>query len=236
MQKAKTKKTTRTKATKTAVARVSRKAVPLPVEGNLAVDTAEESSDEQYMAQMFAALGALPPLKPVEQPVQQAIESSVEDTAIEAACVEVVSIEPPSCESPSIESLSIEPLPECPAVEEQAVVSTDTSLSETAADALLSGAEVPIDGEIVVLAEQCLMRDAVALREQLQSLMTQATVAINASGVERVDTAAMQVLLAFARDRAKLGLSLTWQGRSDVFNEAAQLLGIHSMLASQGAA
>lgn len=231
MQKAKTKKTTRTKATKTAVARVSRKAVPLPVEGNLAVDAAVESSDEQYMAQMFAALGALPPLKPVEQPVQQAIESSVEEAVIEAASIEAVSIEPPSCEAPSIESSSTEPLPECSPVEEQAVVSTDTSLSETAADALLSGVE-----EIVVLAEQCLMRDAVALREQLQSLMSQPTVAINASGVERVDTAAMQVLLAFARDRAKLGLSLTWQGRSDVFNEAAQLLGIHSMLALPGAA
>lgn len=83
----------------------------------------------------------------------------------------------------------------------------------------------------VVLPAQCLMRDAVDLKSQLQpQLDAEDTVQIDVSKVERIDAAAMQVLLAFVRDRNQRARQVEWRGMNDVIAEAASMLGLQPVL------
>jgi ABC-type transporter Mla MlaB component len=56
-------------------------------------------------------------------------------------------------------------------------------------------------------------------------------VEINATDVQRVDTAILQVFLAFVLEAKAQDLQVTWQGVSDAFRSAASLLGIGEALA-----
>ena len=57
---------------------------------------------------------------------------------------------------------------------------------------------------------------------------------MDASALEHVDTAGMQLLYAFARDARLDGKTLVWQGVSPQIVEAARLLGMSDMLALSG--
>jgi len=48
--------------------------------------------------------------------------------------------------------------------------------------------------------------------------------------VERVDTAALQLLVLFQRELQARGGTLDWHGASEAFNEAAGLLGLTRLL------
>lgn len=61
-------------------------------------------------------------------------------------------------------------------------------------------------------------------------------VEIDASEVQRVDTAILQVLLAYSQEAKLHGLQLCWQGVSDAFRSAACLLGLELELALPEAA
>jgi len=61
-------------------------------------------------------------------------------------------------------------------------------------------------------------------------------VEINAVDVQRVDTAILQVFLAFMLEAKEQELQVNWQGVSDPFRAAASLLGIDETLALPEAA
>ena len=83
----------------------------------------------------------------------------------------------------------------------------------------------------IVLPEQCLMRDTIELKSQLLSVLdADASVPIDASKVERIDAAAIQVLLAFVTDRIRDKHHVEWVGMTDVLRDAARILGLHTAL------
>jgi phospholipid transport system transporter-binding protein len=66
-----------------------------------------------------------------------------------------------------------------------------------------------------------------ALREELEKLLADShSVEMDASAVERVDTAALQLLTVFARAAQRRGIALTWRNTSDVFKRSAVLVGL----------
>jgi|SRR5580692_5287347 anti-anti-sigma regulatory factor len=71
------------------------------------------------------------------------------------------------------------------------------------------------------------VRECPALKQQLLVLVQSAdVVVIDVTDVEVIDTAALQLLFAFGRERISHGLSTIWQGDSPTFRNAATALGI----------
>jgi ABC-type transporter Mla MlaB component len=60
------------------------------------------------------------------------------------------------------------------------------------------------------------------------------TIEMDASLLEHVDTAGMQLLYAFARDARRDGKTLVWHGLNPQIVDAARLLGMSGMLAMTG--
>jgi ABC-type transporter Mla MlaB component len=84
----------------------------------------------------------------------------------------------------------------------------------------------------VVLASNCGVKDAAELKQSLCELAEQSgAVSIDVRNLERLDTATMQLLCAFVRDRTTRDLKVEWQGESTVLHEAARLLGVTELLA-----
>jgi anti-anti-sigma regulatory factor len=81
------------------------------------------------------------------------------------------------------------------------------------------------------LAASCTVRDSLALKSALLDLlMDQRPVTIDVRAVERIDTAALQVLCAFVRDRKAAGGTVLWIGCTESFCEAIRLLGLQRVL------
>jgi ABC-type transporter Mla MlaB component len=86
----------------------------------------------------------------------------------------------------------------------------------------------------VALPAECLIASAPELRSALLKRLTEAgNVQIDASAVQRVDTASLQVLAAFARDRRADGLPFEWLGVPACLTEAATLLDLATALGFQ---
>ena len=69
---------------------------------------------------------------------------------------------------------------------------------------------------------------------KLNAVLTQRKpVALDASRVERVDTAALQLLTAFCRAAREGGLALSWHGISPALADAAATLGLGETLGRQ---
>ena len=78
------------------------------------------------------------------------------------------------------------------------------------------------------LPADCRMAELPALREQCLAAPSST---LDASAVERVDTAALQLLVAFHRDALARGGKITWAGVSTPLREAAERLGLTKALA-----
>jgi ABC-type transporter Mla MlaB component len=86
----------------------------------------------------------------------------------------------------------------------------------------------------VALPAECLIASAVGLRATLlKRLSDTAKVQIDASAVQRIDTASLQVLAAFARDRRADDLPLEWLAVPACLTEAATLLDLTNALGFQ---
>jgi anti-anti-sigma regulatory factor len=69
------------------------------------------------------------------------------------------------------------------------------------------------------------IRDGAALRAQLVTLLNlPERVVIDVTSATRVDTAALQLLFAFCRDRKAAGLSIAWEGQSAAWRNALGIL------------
>lgn len=103
------------------------------------------------------------------------------------------------------------------------------SSAATAPDAPVVGAAaVPT----VALASNCSIKDAAALKDSLCAVVNaDESVVLDASSIERVDTATIQLLCAFVRERQARDQKVVWQDASAAMLEAARLLGVQTLLA-----
>jgi ABC-type transporter Mla MlaB component len=81
------------------------------------------------------------------------------------------------------------------------------------------------------LAAECTVSDALSLKERLASLLDEPqAVTLDITALQRIDTAGMQVISAFVRERTGQGRPVEWQGTAPVLATAARLLGLTSLL------
>jgi ABC-type transporter Mla MlaB component len=81
------------------------------------------------------------------------------------------------------------------------------------------------------IAAECTVADAGTLCSGLEKLLKDpGVVKLDISAIQRIDTAGLQVIGAFARERAAQQLPVAWQGDSAAFASAAKLLGLTALL------
>jgi len=84
---------------------------------------------------------------------------------------------------------------------------------------------------VCVLSVDCTIAESAALKASLLEVMHEpAQVTLDIAAVRRIDTAGIQVIAAFVRERESLGLQVEWRGTAQVFTSAARLLGVASVL------
>ena len=85
----------------------------------------------------------------------------------------------------------------------------------------------------VVLPAACTIREAAQLRQELLSCAAEpGPYKLDGAGVETVDTAGVQLLVAFALDCLERNARYVWLGRSAVLDEAIRVLGVGALLES----
>ena len=88
------------------------------------------------------------------------------------------------------------------------------------------------DSVTVELPDNLTIANVEALHEQLDTYaLASQDVVLNASSVERVDTAGLQTLYAFHQALKAHGANMSWADASSVLVEAAQCLGMKEHLA-----
>ena len=92
------------------------------------------------------------------------------------------------------------------------------------------GGEQAADAAVVRLPPDCRMAALAALQTELVAVLPSGTVTLDGSAAERVDTAALQLLVLLRRELDKRGGTLAWHGASDALNDAAGLLGLTRIL------
>ena len=76
-----------------------------------------------------------------------------------------------------------------------------------------------------------MVAEAASLKERLTPLLQiPLPVTLDINALQRIDTAGLQVITAFVRERAARGLAIEWQGTAPVLTTAAGLLGLTSLL------
>lgn len=83
----------------------------------------------------------------------------------------------------------------------------------------------------VELPADCRLSAQAALKTQLLEVLERGDIVmLDGSAVERIDTAALQLLVIFQREVAAGDHQADWHGASDVLREAADLLGMAQLL------
>lgn len=87
----------------------------------------------------------------------------------------------------------------------------------------------------LTLAAECTVAEADVLQAQLAGrLQEPEAVTVDVSALQRIDTAGLQLLAAFVRDRRTAGRAVEWRGRAAALDSAASLLGLNDMLERAG--
>jgi phospholipid transport system transporter-binding protein len=96
-------------------------------------------------------------------------------------------------------------------------------------------ANEPVAGRIV-LGAACTIHEAQALRAHLlERAAHPGPYEIDGGGVEQIDTAGLQLVVAFALDCLERNVHYVWKARSPVLDEAIRVLGVGALLESPGA-
>ena len=83
----------------------------------------------------------------------------------------------------------------------------------------------------VALGVACTIREAVALRAHLlEQAERPGPCEIDGAAVEQVDTAGVQLVVAFALDCLERNVHYVWKGRSAALEEAIRVLGVGALL------
>jgi phospholipid transport system transporter-binding protein len=89
----------------------------------------------------------------------------------------------------------------------------------------------------VVLGASCTIHEASALRAHLiDQASNPGPYEIDGSAVQQIDTAGVQLVVAFALDCLERSIHYVWTGRSPALEEAIRTLGVGALLESPGAA
>jgi ABC-type transporter Mla MlaB component len=81
------------------------------------------------------------------------------------------------------------------------------------------------------VAAECTVADAGSLKAGLAKLLDAAgMVTLDISAVQRIDTAGLQVIATFVRERESHGRQVEWRGTAPALSTAAKLLGLSSFL------
>jgi hypothetical protein len=92
----------------------------------------------------------------------------------------------------------------------------------------------PATGRIV-LGVSCTIHEAGALRSHmLEQAALPGPYQIDGGSVETIDTAGVQLVVAFALDCLERGLHYEWTGRSAALEQAIRTLGVGALLESPG--
>jgi ABC-type transporter Mla MlaB component len=85
------------------------------------------------------------------------------------------------------------------------------------------------DGRVALPAD-CRIADLPAVKDALQAALAAPTVALDGGAVERVDTAALQLLAVFRREAAVRNVAVAWLGASAALRDGAARLGLERTL------
>ena len=100
-----------------------------------------------------------------------------------------------------------------------------------AAPATVASPPASVDPTTLVLAAECLVADAGALKDSLAGRLDEPLpVILDITALQRIDTAGLQVLTAFIRERAGHDRTVEWRGAAPALTSAAHLLGLTSLL------
>jgi anti-anti-sigma regulatory factor len=114
----------------------------------------------------------------------------------------------------------------------EATIVASAPVDVPAAEVVASIAPAGIAEPVVSLFSNSTVKDAAALKDTLLQVLDEpGSVVIEAKSVERIDTAIIQVLCAFVRDRAARNLTVTWRGTPQPLLDASRLLGVGALLA-----
>jgi ABC-type transporter Mla MlaB component len=185
---------------------------------DVSIEQAAEVSSEQIVAEAVSESE-----EAVVEPAADAIAPEMAEHVSEAA-VEVV--------AEAVTTEVAEPASDAAVVTEAAEPVCESS-TEPTADAVVSETAEPavVREPVVVLAANCSVKDAAALKTSLCAFSNHSdAVTLDVSAVERVDTATMQLLCAFVRDRSGRNQSVSWRGESQALQDAVRLLGIGALL------
>jgi phospholipid transport system transporter-binding protein len=81
------------------------------------------------------------------------------------------------------------------------------------------------------VAAECTVADASSLKSDLAKLLDDTgIVTLDISAVQRIDTAGLQVIATFIRERESQGRQVEWRGSAPALTAAAKLLGLGSLL------
>ena len=81
------------------------------------------------------------------------------------------------------------------------------------------------------LPAECMVSEAASLKERLAPLLEDPLpVTLDVDALQRIDTAGLQVITAFVRERAARERAVEWHGTAPVLTSAARLLGLTSLL------
>jgi len=106
-----------------------------------------------------------------------------------------------------------------------------------AASSIRRPASRPRNDGTLTLGADCTVAEADALKSALASRVAETgAVTLDVSALQRIDTAGLQLLAAFVRDRRAAGRAVAWGGRASALETAAHLLGLHHMLELPGEA
>lgn len=93
----------------------------------------------------------------------------------------------------------------------------------------------PVNPGVLALGADCTLTEAESLQAALAGLLTETqTVTLDATAVQRIDTAALQLLAAFVRDRRLAGHAIAWCGTEQTLAPAARLLDLGGLLGLGG--
>jgi hypothetical protein len=103
-------------------------------------------------------------------------------------------------------------------------------VEEKVPESMMSSAPKPANGR-VVLPANCTIHGARALQAHLlEQLQLPGPCEIDGGAVQQVDTAGVQLVLAFALDCLERSLQYTWKARSPALEDAIRVLNVGALL------
>ena len=119
----------------------------------------------------------------------------------------------------------------------ETVESMTADVQIAAAPEAATPAAAPAPAGKVVLGASCTIHEAPALRSHLIAQASHpGPYEIDGTAVQQIDTAGVQLVVAFALDCLEKGVHYFWTGRSPALDEAIRTLGVGALLESPGAA